>query len=170
MSDTAIEPENLIARHWLIEPVGFFSPHFTLRFGGETVATLKMSFWTEGCEFAIAGHQFAIRRVSLWKDGFQLVADDQPVCDVKRDFWSRVFNVSSVDAQWTLGPTGFFSRIYQLLDGERELGTVRPVGWFTRGRVAEFAEEVPPPVQVLAIFLVLIVARRQQSHAGHGGS
>jgi hypothetical protein len=169
MSDAAIMPESITTNRWRIDPVGFFSRHFVLKLGGEAITTLEMSFWTEGCEFAIAGHRFAIRRVSMCKDGFQLLADNQTVCDVKRSFWSRVFELTSVDANWTLGPTGFFTRSYQLLAGERELGTIRPLGWFSRSRVAEFAEEVPPPVQVLAIFLGLIVARRQQSHAGHGG-
>jgi len=154
--------------HWDIAPHGFFSRHYDLIRGGEIVATLRMSLWREGCEFAIAGHAFAIRRVSMWKDGFQLFAGDQSVCDVKRSFWSRRFEMAAVDQQWVLQPAGWFTRTYQLLAGEREVGTIRHAGWFTRGRVAEFAADVPPPVQVFAIFLVLVISRRQQSHAAAG--
>jgi hypothetical protein len=150
---------------WEVVPQGVFS-----RRGGETGASLRMSLWTEGCEFTIAGHSFAIRRVSLWRDGFQLFAGDQSVCEVKRGFWSRRFELSAVDETWALQPAGWFTRNYQLLRSDRVVGSVRPVGWLTRKRVAEFADEVPPPVQVFAIFLVLVVNQRQQrtSAAGAG--
>jgi len=41
-------------------------------------------------------------------------------------------------------------------------------GKFTRARVGEFAESLPPPVQVFAIFLVLVVSRRQQRRSSTG--
>ena len=158
---------------WQILPQGFFSRHFNLVRGGELVAALRMSFWTEGCEFAIAGHEFAIRRVSLWKDGFQLFAGDQCVCEVKRNFWSRRFELSATlddsNMKWVLQRAGWFTRNFQLLANEREVGTVRPVGWCTRQRVADFDEEVPLPVQVFAIFLVLVVSQRQQRRSSAGG-
>ena len=110
----------------------------------------------------------------LWKDGFQLFAGDQSVCEVKRGFWSRRFELFAVDEKWVLQPAGWFTRNYQLLAadrevGQREVGTVRPTGWFTRQRVADFADEVPLPVQVFAIFLVLVVSQRQQRHSSSSG-
>jgi hypothetical protein len=153
---------------WQIAPQGFFSRHYTLARGGQTVATLKMSLWKEGCEFTIAGHQFAIRRTSLWKDGFQLLAEEQPVCDVKRTFWSRRFELAAVGQKWFLQPAGWFSRTYQLVVGEHEVGTVRPAGWFTRRQIAQFGDDVPPPVQVLAIFLVLVIGQREHHSAAAG--
>jgi hypothetical protein len=166
---TIIEPSN----QWQITPQSFFSRHYNLLLGGELVAALRMSFWIEGCEFSIAGHEFAIRRVSLWKDGFQLLTGDQCVCQVKRGFWSRRFELSATlddsSANWILQPAGWFTRSYQLLAGQHEVGTVRPIGWFTRTRVADFADDVPLPVQVFAIFLVLVVSQRQQRRNSAGG-
>ena len=126
-----------------------------------------MSLWTEGCEFTIAGHPFAIRKVSLWKDGFQLFAGDQSVCDVKRGFWSRRFELDRRPTKTGSShrPAGSRGTTSCSPASEREVGTIRPTGWFTRTRVADFADEVPPPVQVFAIFLVLVVSQRQQKHA-----
>ena len=168
MPASANQVEFETANLWEIVPQGFFSRHFDLKRGGQLVASLRMSFWTEGCEFSIAGHAFAIRRVSLWKDGFQLFAGDQSVCEAKRGFWSRRFELAAVDEKWHLQPAGWFTRTYQLLASEREVGTIRPTGWLTRARVADFADEVPPPVQVFAIFLVLVVNQRQQRHSAAG--
>lgn len=156
------------SNQWQIVPQGFFSRHYDLVRGGATVASIKMSFWTEGCEFTVAGHPFAIRKVSIWKDGFQLFAGEQPVCDAKRDFWSRQFEVSSVDRKWVLAPASWFTRDYRFLVGERKVGSIRPTGWLTRKRVADFSDEVPPPVQLFAIFLVLVVGQRQQKQASAG--
>ncbi len=162
-----------LTSHWDIVPQSAFSRHYDLRRGGETVASLKMQFWTEGCEFTIAGYPFAIRKVSLWKDGFQLLAGEACVCEVKRGFWSRRFELETslddVKEKWFLQPAGWFTRTYQLLAGDRIAGTIQHTGWLTRARIADFEERVPPPVQVLAIFLVLVVSQRQQQRAASSG-
>lgn len=159
--------------HWDVVPQGAFSRHFDLRRGGVTVASIKMQFWTEGCDFTIADHPFAIRKTSLWKDGFQLMAGAASVCDVKRGFWSRRFELEAVldDTRetWFLQPAGWFTRTYHLLAADRPVGTIQHTGWLTRARVADFAESVPLPVQVLAIFLVLVVSQRQQHRNAAGG-
>jgi hypothetical protein len=85
----------------------------------------------------------------------------ESVCDVKRSFWSRRFELVSAEQTWALQPAGLFSAVYQLLAGEREAGRIARAGWLTRRRVATFDVEVPPPIQVMAIFLVLIVGQRQ---------
>jgi hypothetical protein len=121
-----------------------------------------MKLWREGSEFSMAGHDFAIRKPSIWKDAFQLLAGDESLCDVKRSFWSRRFEVTAVGQRWILQPAGWFSTAYQLLAGVREVGRIRRASLFTRRRLAEFASDVPPPIQVLAIFLVLLVGQRHK--------
>jgi hypothetical protein len=164
-------PGSLIANQWEIVPRSLFSRHFDLLRDGEVVVTLQMAMFRESCEFTIAGHSFAIRHTSVFKDTFQLLIGDTPVCEVKRKFWSRRFELAAVDQNWQLGPIGFFTRGYRLMAGDRSVGEIRPAGWFTRRRVANFVDDVPPPVQVLAIFLVLIVSQRQHRHSvpGAGG-
>lgn len=164
-------------QHWDIVPWGMFSRHFDLKQAGVVVVALEMGLWSEGCTFTIADHAFTIRKVSVWKDGFQLVTAGQSVCDVRRSLWSRRFELQAGDDRWTLQPASWLSRDYVLVanensDGERtdgesfatqrEIGRIWPAGWFTRRRIANFAAAVPPPVQVLAIFLVLVISRRQQ--------
>jgi hypothetical protein len=164
----AVMPGSMIADQWEIVPRGIFSRNYDLLRDGEVVVTLQMAMFREACEFTIAGHNFAIRHTSVWKDTFQLMIGEKPVCEVKRSFWSRRFELAAVDQSWILERIGFFRRGYQLSAGERSVGEIRAAGWFTRRRVAEFSDDVPPPVQVLAIFLVLIVSRRQHNHAAAG--
>ena len=169
MSDTAtIVPSLANAHQWQIVPQGFFSRHYQLVWNGQTVATLRMSLWKESCEFTIAGHTFTISRTSMWKDGFLLATEGQTVCEVKRTFWSRQFALVASEQTWTLKPAGFFTRIYQLLADDREVGTIRPAGWFTRKQFADFAPDVPPPIQVLAIYLFLVIHQREQRNASSG--
>lgn len=165
----AILPGTVIANQWEIVPRSMLSRHFDLLRDGEIVVSLEMAMFREACNFTIAGHAFAIRHTSIWKDKFQLLIGDKSVCEVTRGFWSRRFEMAAIEQSWILQRPSFFSREYQLLSGESEVGVIRPVGWFTRRRVANFVDDVPPPVQVLAIFLVLIVSQRQQRHSSHGG-
>lgn len=168
MSDTAasIMSEALTTTTWVVAPQGFFSRHFKLVREGQVVATLQMAMFTEACEFMLGGHEFAIRRQSLWKDAFEFTCDGAPVCSVTRKFWSRRFEITVADQLWTLQRAGWFTRAFQLLRGEQDVGTIRPTGFFTSQRIAQFSDSVPPPIQVLAIFLVLVVSRRQQQSAG----
>lgn len=158
-------PESLTASRWEVIPKGWFSRHRDLFRDGSLVATLRMAMMKEACEFEIAGHPFAISRKSLWKDGFLLTSGGDGVCDVSRRFWSRQFQLTAVDEQWRLGPAGWFSRTYELMAGEEKVGSIKPAGWFTRRYLAEFQEDVPPPIQVLAIFLVLIASRRDEQNS-----
>lgn len=168
MSDSAATSASKGSRTtaWRIEPERLLSRHFNLYCDDELVTTLHMTLWREGCDFAFADHAFAIRRKSIWKDAFQLLADEDPVCDVLRKPLSRRFELKTQHETWTLQRNGWLSRTYQLLAGEREVGTVVPAGWLTRRRVATFAAEVPPPVQTLAIFLVLVIGQRQNNSGG----
>jgi hypothetical protein len=146
---------------WLIQPKSFISRHFELYQNDEVITTLRMDLWREGCSFSVGGHDFVIRKPSIWKDGFHVLAGDENLCDVKRNFWSRRFEIAAAGQQWVLQPAGLFSTTHQFLAGTREEGRVRRASWFSRRRIADFASNVPPPIQVLVIFLVLILGQRQ---------
>jgi hypothetical protein len=152
------------AHQWEIVPRGLFSWHYDMRCHGELIASLQMTFWTEGCNFTIADHPFAIRRVSLGREWFLLLSGDQSVGEAKRKFGLRRFELTAAGESWLLQPASWFSRIYRLLAANQEVGAIRPAGWLTRRRLADFAADVPPPIQVLAIFLVLVISRRQNRH------
>jgi hypothetical protein len=158
---TATHAADPDACSWQIEPQGFFSRHFDLYREGRHVTTLHMQLWREGCDFSITGHDFAIRKSSLWKDAFQLLAGEESVCEVRRSFWSRRFELNAAQQSWAVQPAGWFSTIYHLLAEGRQAGSISRVHVWSRKRAAVFAADVPPPIQVLAIFLVLIVGQRQ---------
>jgi hypothetical protein len=168
VTDEAIAPP-IADNHWDIVPQSALSRHFSLARDGQDVAQLKMAFWTEDCSFTIAGHAFAIRRKSIWKDGFELVTGEQVVCEVKRRFWSQQFEISAIDTIFVLKRAGWFTREFLLSASENVVGRIQATGWFTRRRVADFTNEVPPPVQVLTIFLVLLTESRQNKSAAAGG-
>jgi hypothetical protein len=150
---------------WHIVPAGFLSRHFELFQDYGRIAVLRMGFWREGCEFVIAGLPFVIERKSLWRDGFWLKSNGETYCDVTKPFWSRQFDVKAGDQTWSLRPAGWFTRMYHVLENGRVVGTILPAGWFTRKRTATFSSDVPPPIQVLTMFLVLVVATRQQNRS-----
>jgi uncharacterized protein YxjI len=162
-TELAVEPTAGVPASvsWRIEPQSLFSRHFDLYQNGQFITTLHMQFWQEGCDFRVGGHEFVIRKPAIWKDEFQLITGDGSVCDVQRNFWSRRFQLSAADQQWALHPAGWFSTQYQLTTGSRVVGRISRADWWSRRRVAEFAGDAPPPIQVLAIFLVLVVVKRQ---------
>jgi hypothetical protein len=162
---TPIMPETLTASTWLVVPRGFFAREFELVHDGQTVTTLRLALFKEACEFTLGGHEFAARRRSIWKCGFDFSCDGVPICSVKHNFWSWRYEIEAADQTWTLKRAGWFTRSHQLLSGEQEVGTIRPTGFFSSRRAAHFLDSVPPPIQVLAIFMVLILARREQHSA-----
>jgi hypothetical protein len=160
-ASTSLLDESPLSASWAIEPLTFLSPHFGLYRGSELIATLQMNFWSEGGNFEISGHKFQIRRSSLWRDGFQLLANDGIVYEVKHRFWSRQFDLTGTDPQWVLEPAGWFTYTYCLMADGQSHGVISRNNWWSRKRTAHFDKTVPPPIQLLAIFLVLIVAKRE---------
>lgn len=151
---------------WQVVPRGFFAREYALVCDGQEVAALRLAMLKEACEFELGGHQFSLRRKSVWKDGFEFSCDGSLVCTVSHAFWSWRYEITAGYQAWTLQRAKWLTRRYQLVSGEQEVGAVQPAGWFTTKRIAQFADSVPLPIQVLVILMVLIIARRDQQSSG----
>ena len=151
----------------MVVPRGLFARDYVLVREGEVVATLKLALFKESCEFTLRGHQFAIRRNSIWKDGFEFFCDDALICERE----SRFLVVALTRSRPAINMDSAASRLFlssPSIAQRRARGRPDSADRLVHAANGSphFAENVPPPIQVLSIFVVLILARREQQSAG----
>ncbi len=78
---------------------------------------------------------------------------------------SRSWTVTFGDRDLMLKSASVFRRAYQVLENGSVVGDVTPKSFVSRGLTATLPDDVPEPVQVFVVLIVLSVWRRRQTAA-----
>ena len=150
---------------WDAEPESLFSWRFSVREQGHEITSLVPSWILDRATFAWQGQTCRIGAQSLLHTGYVLSADGRTVATAERPTpFHRGFTIRSDGLTLLLRPRRLFSRGFTVTDASgREVGAIMPAGWFTRRCRLEFALEVPPPLRLFMLALVLFLRRRQRS-------
>lgn len=138
---------------------------------GVPVAYLDLAV-TEKAGFELEGVRYRIRREGRVSGDWLLEAEgDRSVLAraAKVSAFRREYLVTAAGRRLVYRAAHPLTRAFVLLHGTREMGSLRPVGFFRRRAVAELPDELPPPTRIFLIFLALILWRRQARAAGSGG-
>ena len=60
-------------------------------------------------------------------------------------------------------------RRFVLIEGDREIGAIRPAHLFSRSALADLPDDLPLAVRIFMIWLVLLLWKRDMGNAGGGG-
>jgi hypothetical protein len=153
-------------------PQGWFSWNFAVLQQGSPIAEIDMSSWGEKGELAIAGTTYKTYRERLMSGLFVLELNGAQVATAEKpSAFLRSFNVVHEGRNYVLKAASSFGRRFVLLEGEgeREIGSVRPAGLFTRKAIVDLSDELPLPVQVFVLWLTLILWKRQSEQSASGG-
>ncbi len=150
---------------WDAEPESLFSWRFSVREQGQEITTLVPSWILDRATFAWQGRTFRVGAQSLLHTGYVLSVDGRTVATAERPTpFHRGFTIRSDGLTLVLRPRRLFSRGFTVTDASgREVGALTPAGWFTRRCRLEFAPEIPPPLRLFLLALVLFRRRRQRS-------
>ena len=120
-----------------LEPTRLFSWAFTVADDGKPLGTLDISAWRERGDVTAAGQTFTILRKGFVSSDFRLESRGTIVATAtKPSVFRREFAIAFSGRTLRLRPRSAWGRALALLEGEREVGDVRPRG---SGPVA------PPP-------------------------
>jgi hypothetical protein len=145
-------------------PQGWFSWNFKVLEHGSPVAEIDMSSWGERGELAIAGAMYRTYRERALGGLFILESNGAQVATAEKpSAFQRSFSLAHEGKNYILKAASSFGRKFVLLDGEgnREIGSIRPAGVFTRKATLELPDELPLPVRVFVLWLTLILWKRQ---------
>jgi hypothetical protein len=146
-----------VPKHW-------YSWDFDLRDGDRTVAFIDTSVWKEKGTLTIDGAEYRVYREHLMSGAFLLEQHGSALARAEKpSALRRRFLVQFDGRTLELRRTSAFGRRFQLLDGDRELGTITPTTPFTRSARVDLPAGVPLPVRVFIVWLTVLIWKRDAS-------
>jgi hypothetical protein len=147
-------------------PSGWFSNSFRLQQAHGTVAEINLSGWREKAEFAIQGGSYRLYREGFASGAFVLEGQGQTLARAWKPSALRArFELEFPGHTFTMRRTGM-GRGFGVFAGERQVGSIRRAGLFTRRTIIDLPADWPPAAQVFAFWLALIIWRREESSGG----
>lgn len=143
-------PKRLFAREfWLKEP------------NGKRVAEILLPSWRARGAVVIDTASYPIQRQELVGPYIMFAPDgSQAARAVKPKALRRSFTIHYGQREYMLTAVSALRRECGLFDGERPIGTITPESWFGRRAEVMFADELPLPLRVFAVWLTLLLWRR----------
>lgn len=150
-------------------PTHWYSWDFTVTQGSEVLAnidTSDTSSWREKGVLTIDAKTYRVYREGLVSGDFLLESPEMIVARARKpSAFRRAFIVEHGGRQYTLRASWPFRRAFRLLDGETEIGSISPEGFLTRRAAVVMPPDLPLPVQVFAIWLAIILWKRDANAA-----
>ena len=152
-----------------VQPLGAFKSGFDLvDEAGGVVGTFRGSAWREHGEITVGQERMSFRRHGGRR--FTLEgASGVLATAAKPSIWSGRWEITAGDRTYELAKRSWMSRAIQLRGRGQVLGEVQPKSAFSAKAAVELPAELPLPVQVFVIAVVLTLWRRDESAAAAGG-
>jgi hypothetical protein len=87
----------------------------------------------------------------------------------KQSVFVSAFQLEYPGKSHTLRKESHFRRTFVLMEGDRQIGIIKPEGIFTRKADVSLPDEIPLPVQIFVLWLVLVLWKRN-SDSGHAAT
>jgi hypothetical protein len=149
-----------------LEPTRWFSWAFTVQDEGRPLGTLDISVWRERGDLTVAGQTFAIVREGFISSDFRLESRGTVVATAaKPSVFRREFAITFSGRTLRLKPRSAWGRALVLLEGEREVGDVRPRAMWSRRATATLPDTLPVPVRMFVLWLAMLIWKRDDEAA-----
>ncbi len=139
--------------------------------GPQAVGNIDISCWREKALLTVQGVDYRVYREGLMSGDFILASGESVLARAKKpSALRRTFIIEHGGRHYTLRAKSAFQRAFELLDGDRVVGSVSPRGIFTRRAAVDLPEDMPLFVKVFIIWLAVILWKRESDAAVTAGS
>ena len=149
-------------------PTRFFSWNYQVWDEADLASRLELELgaFREGGRVLVDGEEFIVRKEGVLGSHFIMETESGVLAEaVKPSAIRREYRIRVADQVFTLKAAGALSRKYVLLHGSRELGSISPSGFFGRTAIVDLPEDVPIPIRLFLLFLVLLLWKRAAAAA-----
>lgn len=144
----------------------WFSWDYIVTDGASPIAEIDVSWWREKGVLTVRGSTYDVYREGLISGAFLLESDGSILARAEKpSAFRRSFELECGKKFYMLRAASAFRRKFVLVDGDREVGEIGPDGVFTRRATADLPEDIPLPVKVFIIWLVVIMWKRESDSA-----
>ena len=144
-------------------PKGWFSSTHILFENDTEIGLIQFSGWREAGELTIRGSSYRVYRESLMGPFLLEAADTILARAEKPSALYRTLVVLHADKKYTLEARSSWGNKFVLLEDGKEVGSVHPEGSLKRKALGDLPEEIPLPVRIFMLWLVMILWRRSDS-------
>ena len=122
---------------------------------------LETSFLTSNGQLELEEGTYQLYREGRFSGAFLLEHDGKVVARaVKPSAFQNRFEIETPDRQFILRKPSSINRKLIVLDGAKEVGSIYPIGVFTRRTHVDLPDDWPVPIQVFLFWIVFNVWKR----------
>ncbi|MGB6536318.1 MAG: hypothetical protein WBF58_10185 [Xanthobacteraceae bacterium] len=145
----------------------FFRPRiYAIARDGAPAGEIECARMWERATITIGGTSCSAAREARMSGAFYLEANGVRLANAeKSSAMHRLFTMQVGGRTLVLKAASTFGRTFVLTERETQIGSIAPLGWFTRKCRAELPDDLAPEVQAFLIWLFIILLRRQQQAA-----
>jgi hypothetical protein len=148
-----------------VVPRGVFKNGFDLvDDSGRGLGGFAGSAWRENGEIEIGDERWEFRKERSKR--FALVGPQGTYATAERtSVWSSAWHVAVGDRLYELAKASWLRRAYEVHVGDQVVGSVSPKGVFSSKAQVDLPADMPPPIQVFVIAVVMTQWRRDDAAA-----
>jgi hypothetical protein len=149
-----------------MEPKRWYSWDYSIMSGDRRVAQVDLSAWRERGEIVIGDVTHRVFREPGMVGDFVIEAGGRELARAtKPSAFRQTIIIHYGGREYTLRKPSLWRREFVLMDDERQIASIAPEHAWTRRAIANFERDWPMPIQAFAIWLVLILWKREHNAA-----
>ena len=122
---------------------------------------LETSFLTSNGQLELEENTYRLYREGRFSGDFLLELEGQIIARaVKPSVLQNRFEIETADRRFVLRKPSSINRKLIVVDGQREIGSIYPLGVFTRRTHVDLPDDWPVPIQVFLFWIVFNVWKR----------
>jgi hypothetical protein len=145
-------------------PTRWYSCDYRVTNGDRTLASLNLSSWRERAEIRIGDLTHRVFRERAMSGDFVLEVGGQILARAtKPSAFRDTMIIHSGGREYTLRKPSVWRRVFVLMDGDRQIGSIAPDSAWTRRATADLPADWPMPINAFVIWLVIILWKRDSN-------
>lgn len=149
-----------------LAPKRWYSWDYTVTSGDRTLATLDLSSWRERAEIRIDDVTHRVFREGACSGDFIIERGGRELARAtKPSAFRNTFIVHYNGRDYTLQKQSVWRRTFVLMEDDRVIGVIKPERSWSRRADADLPADWPAPIKAFAIWLVLILWKREADSA-----
>jgi hypothetical protein len=147
-------------------PTNIFANCIRLQQNNELVGEIAQSAWREKARLELQEGTYTLRREGFCTGDFLLERNDSVVARAtKPSLFQCSFEVDLSTRHVTLRKQSIWSRRFAVFDGDKQVGSVYPLGMFTKRSGIDLPSDLTLADRTFLFWLAFLVWRRQNAAA-----
>jgi len=145
-------------------PTSLFAKIFRLHQDDQLVGEVDTSLWGDRARMEVEEGSYDLHRERFCAGDFLLEGDGKLIARASRPSWYRcTLEVELPNRRLTLRKVSPWKRRFELFEGEKPVGSVYPLGLFSRRTHIDLPDDWPLAVRGFLFWLVFLAWKREES-------